>query len=147
MIFHIPNEGKNNANLIKIGLYPGAADLQIIDPNGTAYFVELKALGKTQRPNQKDFEAHCKQTGVPYYLADNIENAIAIGESIVEKWKMSECEALTNTLAIPSLVATSCSISISPFAIFTSKSILSATESVSNDALIAASSLSTFERS
>lgn len=89
MVLHIPNEGKNNANLIKLGLYPGAADNLIIDPNGKAYFVELKAKGKTQRPNQKEFEAHCKQTGVPYYLADNIEDAIAIGEMIVEEWKMS----------------------------------------------------------
>jgi hypothetical protein len=86
LILHIPNEGVNNANLTKLGLYPGAADNLIIAPNGTAYFVELKALGKTQRPNQKEFEAHCKQTGVPYYLADNIEDAIAIGESIVKKY-------------------------------------------------------------
>jgi len=46
MIFHIPNEGKNNAHLTKLGLYPGAADNLIIAPDGTAYFVDLKALGK-----------------------------------------------------------------------------------------------------
>lgn len=86
MIFHIPNEGKNNAHLTKLGLYPGAADNLIIDPNGNAHFVELKALGKKQSANQKEFESHCKQMGVPYYLADNIEDAIAIGESIVEKY-------------------------------------------------------------
>lgn len=86
MIFHIPNEGKNNAHLIKIGLYPGAADLQIIDPNGKSYFVEMKMGGKKQTANQKEFESHCKQMGVPYYLADNIGDAIAIGEMIVEKY-------------------------------------------------------------
>gem|GEM_PF-2538171 len=86
MVFHIPNEGKNNAHLIKIGLYPGAADLQIIDPNGKSYFVEMKMEGKKQTANQKEFESHCKQMGVPYYLADNIGDAIAIGEMIVEKY-------------------------------------------------------------
>jgi len=90
LILHIPNEGANNAHLTKLGLYPGASDNLIIDPNGRAYFVELKMKNKKQSPNQKDFEAHCKQTGVPYYLADNIEDAISIGESIVQKY-LSTC--------------------------------------------------------
>ncbi len=86
MALHIPNEGKNNANLIKIGLYPGAADVLIIDPNLRSYFIELKAKGKSQRPNQIKFQEHCKQMGIPYYLADNIEDAIAIGDKIVREF-------------------------------------------------------------
>jgi len=86
MAIHIPNEGKNNANLIKIGLVPGTADILIIDPNLRSYFIELKAKGKTQKPNQVKFEDHCKQMGIPYYLADNIDDAIAIGDKIVSEY-------------------------------------------------------------
>ena len=86
MIFHIPNEGATNARLIPLGLYPGAADVQIIDPLTKSHFIELKAKGKKQRPNQVKFEEHCKQMGIPYYLADNIDDAIAIGNKIVSKF-------------------------------------------------------------
>lgn len=86
MIFHIPNEGQTNARLIPLGLYPGAADVQIIDPNNKSHFIELKAKGKKQKPNQIKFQDHCKQMKIPYYLADNIEDAIAIGEQIVREF-------------------------------------------------------------
>ncbi len=86
LILHIPNEGKNNGKLIPLGLYPGAADNLIISPSGHAYFIELKQSGKNQRPNQKEFEEHCKQTGIPYYLCDNIEDAIALGDKIVREF-------------------------------------------------------------
>ena len=86
MIFHIPNEGKNNANLISIGLYPGAADVQIIDPLTKSHFIELKAKGKKHRPNQIKFQEHCKQMGIPYYLVDNIDDALAIGHKIVSEF-------------------------------------------------------------
>ena len=86
LILHIPNEGKNNNHLVKLGLYAGAGDNLIIDPSGTAYFIELKAKGKKQMPNQIAFENHCKQTGIDYYIADNIEDAIKIADMIVDKY-------------------------------------------------------------
>lgn len=86
MILHIPNEGKNNGKLVSIGLYPGVADLLIVAPNGKSFFIEVKAQGGNQSPNQKKFEKHCNQTGVNYWIVDNIEDALAIGDKIVREF-------------------------------------------------------------
>lgn len=77
MILHIPNEGK--PDLVRIGLYPGAADLLVIHKHPewlqpVWFFFEVKTETGTQSPNQKKFEGHCNQMSVNYYLGRSLSD-------------------------------------------------------------------------
>lgn len=80
--FSIPNERKCSevmgAQLKRMGLLPGVADLCIIVPGKAPCFLELKARGEEQSEDQGAFEALCDRHGAPYGLADNINDALAI---------------------------------------------------------------------
>jgi hypothetical protein len=72
LMYHVPNEGKDNGRLVGIGLYPGCADL-VFTWKGEHHYLELKAPKGTQSPNQKKFEAHVKQSGYKYHLCRSLE--------------------------------------------------------------------------
>jgi len=88
MIFSIPNEGRGAAasQLIQTGLYPGVADLCVIhiqrhepfedmyrDLDTIILFFEVKKPTGVQSPNQKKFEAHCKQMRLPYHIVRSLD--------------------------------------------------------------------------
>jgi len=75
IMFHVPNEGKENGKLVSIGLYPGAADL-IFTWKGQVIAFEVKAEKGVQSPNQKKFEAHWIATGNKYYIGRSLEDFI-----------------------------------------------------------------------
>lgn len=79
--FSIPNEGKRSevlgAELRRMGLRPGVADLCFI-VNGRAHFLELKAGGGTQSPEQVAFEADCAIAGAHYRVTNDINEALSI---------------------------------------------------------------------
>ena len=71
MILSIPNGGlRDKATAITMkatGLYKGAADLLVVY-RGWVGFVELKTETGTQSPEQRQFEVHCIEAGLPYKL-------------------------------------------------------------------------------
>ena len=73
IIYHIPNEGKDNAKLVKVGLYPGAADL-VFTYRGRHYYCEVKEpeRGK-QSPNQIKFQKHVEQCGYVYFIVFSLD--------------------------------------------------------------------------
>lgn len=81
LIYHVPNEGKNNGRLVSIGLYPGCADL-IFTWKGKHYYCEIKTAKGIQSINQKRFEAHVKQAGYTYFLCRSLEEFKNIIQSL-----------------------------------------------------------------
>ena len=81
MVFSIPNEGTQAQSLIRTGLYPGCADIQIIHTRSIyrdAYdlnvlFIEFKKPGGKQSDNQKKFQAHCRDIRIPYHVIETFE--------------------------------------------------------------------------
>ena len=75
MILSIPNGGlRDKATAITMkatGLYKGAADLLVVY-RGWVGFVELKTETGTQSPEQRQFEAHCIEAGLPYKLVRSL---------------------------------------------------------------------------
>lgn len=75
MILSIPNGGlRDKATAITMkatGLYKGAADLLVIY-RGWVGFVELKTQVGFQSPEQRQFEAHCIEAGLPYKLVRSL---------------------------------------------------------------------------
>jgi hypothetical protein len=75
MILSIPNGGlrdKMTAVTMKAtGLYKGAADLLVVH-RGWVGFVELKTETGVQSPEQRQFEAHCIEAGLPYKLVRSL---------------------------------------------------------------------------
>lgn len=90
--FHVPNEGqrtpRTGAFLKSLGMRPGVADLVIIMPGGKAYFLELKAKGQKQTPEQIAFAADCGICGCHYAMVDNIDDAI----HVLREWKAIEAD-------------------------------------------------------
>jgi hypothetical protein len=83
MILSIPNGGlRDKATAITMkatGLYKGAADLLVVY-RGWVGFVELKTDVGIQSPEQRQFEAHCIEAGLPYKLVRSLaefQNLIA----------------------------------------------------------------------
>lgn len=97
MIFSIPNESNERKaiTLTMTGLYPGCADLMIIHGGGLTrplllpFFVEVKAPENKSGPRkngqsqkQIDFEDHCKQMGIPYYLVTSCDQFKQVVENL-----------------------------------------------------------------
>lgn len=70
-IYHIPNQ--NQQHLVSIGVKAGVPDLQIILPGPKFIYVEVKDHKGVQSPKQKEFEAYCKEMGIPYYLVRSLD--------------------------------------------------------------------------
>jgi len=84
-LFHsVPNEGERSASatalLLKMGLYPGAADL-VVYHGGRAFLIELKLetnrYYRTERSRQSDeqraFQHHARRAGTPYAICRNTD--------------------------------------------------------------------------
>lgn len=91
MIFSIPNEGRGAASmqLIATGLYPGCADLCVIQPWWFGHtkiypvvFFEVKRPGGIQSQHQKKFQAHCKQMTIPYHVVYSLDDFRRIVEAL-----------------------------------------------------------------
>lgn len=80
MIIQIPNQNHQNISLFG-GIYIGASDTIIIH-NLQPKCVEVKIPGGTLRPSQKKFRDHCKQSGIPYYIVDNLEDF----KQLIKQW-------------------------------------------------------------
>lgn len=82
LYFHPCNEGKRTAahgmRLLRMGMLPGIADLVVIIPARPILFLELKARGGKQSPEQIAFMHRCLQCGHAYGLADNIDDALKV---------------------------------------------------------------------
>lgn len=78
----IKNEGKRSQALglefKRQGLKPGASDLEIIVLGKMPLFLELKAKGGKQSPDQEVFQAYVERVGCRYEVADNINDAVRI---------------------------------------------------------------------
>jgi hypothetical protein len=82
LYFRVPNDGKRTAAAglweKRMGLLPGVADLVILLPGKPVLFLELKARGERQSPEQIGFASACRDVGAVYALADTIDDALAI---------------------------------------------------------------------
>lgn len=74
------NEGRRsplNAYYLKrMGMLPGIADLVIDIPGQPLSFLELKAEGGKQSPEQVAFGDYCRDTGRRYTVVRNIDQAL-----------------------------------------------------------------------
>lgn len=75
LILSIPNEGK--PELVRTGLYPGAADLMVIH-FGKVLFIENKTPTGRQSPHQKNFQQHVESLGFPYYICRSLDDFKAV---------------------------------------------------------------------
>lgn len=88
MIFSIPNEGRGaaSAQLIATGLYPGCADTWIFHREAHCalckqenifqtkqFFVEFKTAEGVQSDKQKEFQAHCEEMKISYFIVRSLE--------------------------------------------------------------------------
>lgn len=71
LIMSVPNEGK--PELIRTGLYPGAADLIVIH-FGKVIFVENKTETGRQSDKQREFQHHVESLGFEYILCRSVED-------------------------------------------------------------------------
>lgn len=82
VFFAIKNEGRRSEAMglefKRQGMKPGASDLCIIIPGKMPLFLELKAKGGKQSPEQVAFQADVVLTGCRYEVADDIDTAIRI---------------------------------------------------------------------
>lgn len=80
--FHAANgesrSARTGARLKKMAVRPGVADICLTLPTGQSAYLEIKAAKGRQTPEQRAFEAHCKEVGVPYAIARSPEEAKAI---------------------------------------------------------------------
>lgn len=88
MIFSIPNEsnGPRAMQLIQTGLYPGAADLGVLHKGDDHWrdisFFEVKTTIGIQSPKQKEFQKHCKEMGIGYYIVRSLDEFKEVIESL-----------------------------------------------------------------
>lgn len=80
IIFPCPNQNHHGLSLIG-GIKAGVADLVVIH-NGRPYMVEVKIPGGAVRKSQKMFRVHCEQSGIPYYIVDNLQQF----QALVKQW-------------------------------------------------------------
>jgi hypothetical protein len=59
------------------GVLDGAADL-LVWFGRHAVYIEVKKPGGVQSKDQKDFQADCVARGIPYFLVDNLDDAMQI---------------------------------------------------------------------
>lgn len=65
-----------------LGLKTGVADLLLLFPGGRYGFLELKARGGRQSPEQREFQAIVERMGGLYAMARSFE----VADRIVEEW-------------------------------------------------------------
>ena len=84
IFFSCVNEGRrgyiDGSNLKKAGMRAGVGDLCFII-GGWAHFMEVKAAGNKQTPEQMLFQSDCKAAGVPYEVVYSLVEALPILEA------------------------------------------------------------------
>lgn len=83
---HVPNGGSRHpaeaANLKRMGVIAGVADLLIIPEGGKAHWLEVKSETGRQQPKQKAFEHAMTALGSPYEIVRSVTDA----ETVIKKW-------------------------------------------------------------
>lgn len=78
-VFHVPNGGQRNLieakHLKNLGVERGVADICVLLPGRVAW-LEVKAPGQKQRPEQKQFEADVTVLGMEYLHIESDLQAI-----------------------------------------------------------------------
>jgi hypothetical protein len=75
--------------LKRMGLQRGWPDMILVGPDGRFYALELKRRGETLNPDQEVFQTWCVARGVPYSVADTLDQAIvALGVWGVLRFKI-----------------------------------------------------------
>jgi hypothetical protein len=78
---HIPSgelRTEQTGRLLKrMGLQPGMADMLLISPIGTHYWLELKRGNAPLTDGQQAFAAMCREHYVPYQIARSYDEAVA----------------------------------------------------------------------
>lgn len=83
MLFSVPNDrpggasASHLANLIAMGMRPGAADMVLIW-RGRAHFIEMKAPTGRQTAEQVQFAADAERAGAVYGVARSQAEAVAL---------------------------------------------------------------------
>jgi len=86
--FSVPNEAvgggpkavRRMTRYKKMGLYPGMADIVIMDADQKAYFLEIKTEEGRMSRNQKDLQEFCASIGWSYAVARSIQDVVEILE-------------------------------------------------------------------
>jgi len=63
--------------LKRMGVRPGFPDFLFAGPNEKLVWLELKRRGNKLSPAQEKIEAHLRQCGFDYLVADNVRDAVA----------------------------------------------------------------------
>jgi len=78
---HLPFGEKRHiataARLKRMGVRPGFPDFLFAGPNEKLVWLELKRRGNKLSPAQEKIEAHLRQCGFDYLVADNVRDAVA----------------------------------------------------------------------
>ena len=74
---------QEHARLKAQGLRKGVADLLVV-VDGKAHYMECKAPGEKQTPEQLDFEADCKANNIPYVVVHDLPSAL----KTLSAWKV-----------------------------------------------------------
>lgn len=77
LLFMVHNNPKNKiegAMLKSQGLVAGVSDMIYLNPNGTAYFIEIKTPTGTQQTNQKEWQKLIESFGYTYILIRSLKD-------------------------------------------------------------------------
>jgi hypothetical protein len=73
IIFHVPNEGKEQARLVNVGLVPGMSDL-VATYRGRMLFIEVKTPTGKQSIKQQAIEKHIGEvSGAEYHVVRSLD--------------------------------------------------------------------------
>jgi len=79
LVFAIPNGGlrskREAARMVRQGVLPGVADLQILGPWEFTAFIEVKPRGRKLEPAQERFRDYCHQNMIPWACCRSIDDA------------------------------------------------------------------------
>jgi hypothetical protein len=78
MNYNNPPNKVTGGILKAMGLCSGIADLSYLLEGGRIAYIELKSSAGRQSPNQKEFEALCKELGADYHIAKDIYQFMGI---------------------------------------------------------------------
>lgn len=72
IMFHVPNEGKNNGRLVSVGLVKGVSDL-IFTWKGNHHYCEIKTPTGLLSSAQETFATHIIEIGFEYHIIRSLD--------------------------------------------------------------------------
>ena len=66
----------------RLGVVPGWPDLILLSPTGIPHFLELKRRGAKPTPEQAEFAAWCRESGVAFEMQDTFDGAL----DVLKRW-------------------------------------------------------------